>query len=1077
MFKVTKLDILQRSTSTAVFDRGVSYYQQGKVHSIRFNETSNMIRGVVEGTRMYSVEVIFGSTGQVSSAHCSCGSYGEYWGDCKHIVAFLLAVIGQSSFSSQQGQDNAVSGNSVFDYFQRTSNNLKKPVQLELIYEYTPDVRNREGCQSYASLRVGINKLYVIKSIRKFFEQLDANEDIEFGKAFTFSSDWHTFMAEDIPILDFFREAYEIQKRFDNQSYGNSSVLFRDKRLCVVPALAKRLFYILEQRSFRGVIMGEMVEDMRILEQNVPIEFTLASNQQDLILSVQSVQPLDILTPEGEYILAGKRIYKPTVDQRQNLKPFIPLLSGRKMKNIHIQSKEKEHFISEVLPYIQKAGRVNIEESVQALMIQEKLETKISLDQQGDTIRATTQFQYGPYVINPFEPGNASASGDQRILIRQAEQERTILNILDRFGFKVQIGCAYLEDEESIFEFIYEGIPLLQQMASIYYSDDFKKLKIQEPHSYSGGIRYNTQLDFLEFSFQVEGLDGNELYHALQALREKKKYFRLKEGSFLPLDHKELSSLAEITDYLDLKEEDFERKLIEIPKYRSLYLDRQVKEAGFIHIKRNQAFKEMIQSILEPGDLDFELPETLEEILREYQKIGFQWLKTLSIYHLGGILADDMGLGKTVQMLSLILSDKKEKGDKPSLIIAPTSLVYNWLAEVVKFAPVLRTIVISGNKEKRSEKLENLESFDLIITSYPLIRRDIEMYQMISFRYCILDEAQHIKNPYSQSAKTVKEIKAERRFAMTGTPMENSLSELWSIFDFVMPGYLFSHQKFLNRYENPIMRQKDETAMNELSKSIRPFILRRLKKDVLRELPDKIEHKMVVELTAEQKQIYLTYLERIKGEIAQEIEEKGFERSRIKILSGLTRLRQICCHPGVFLEDFQGESGKMQLLEEIISESVEGGHRILLFSQFTSMLAIIRNRLDQMKIEYLYLDGSTKTEDRGSLVQQFNDGKGEVFLISLKAGGTGLNLTGADTVIHFDPWWNPAVEDQASDRAHRIGQLQSVHVMKLITQGTIEEKIFELQQRKRQLVDAVIQPGETFLTKMTHEEITALFDE
>jgi SNF2 family DNA or RNA helicase len=306
--------------------------------------------------------------------------------------------------------------------------------------------------------------------------------------------------------------------------------------------------------------------------------------------------------------------------------------------------------------------------------------------------------------------------------------------------------------------------------------------------------------------------------------------------------------------------------------------------------------------------------------------------------------------------------------------------------------------------------------------------------------------------------------------------MENNLYELWSVFDFVLPGYLYSYSRFNEKYVQPATGEEGSAALSDLGRQIRPFILRRLKRDVLNELPEKIENTMLAELTEEQKKLYLAYLHDIKGEITKEIEEAGFEKSRIRILAALTRLRQLCCHPALFVENYQGESGKMQLLEEILQESIEGGHRILVFSQFTGALQLIKKRLETQKISHLYLDGSTPVTERGYLVNSFNEGLGKVFLISLKAGGTGLNLTGADTVIHFDPWWNPAVEDQATDRSYRIGQKKSVYVMKLVTKGTIEEKILALQSRKRELIDAVIQPGETLLSKMTQEEIQALFD-
>jgi SNF2 family DNA or RNA helicase len=357
-----------------------------------------------------------------------------------------------------------------------------------------------------------------------------------------------------------------------------------------------------------------------------------------------------------------------------------------------------------------------------------------------------------------------------------------------------------------------------------------------------------------------------------------------------------------------------------------------------------------------------------------------------------------------------------------------------------------------------------------------LIRRDIDLYSTLEFSYCFLDEAQHIKNPNTINAKSVKQIKARGYFALTGTPIENSLTELWSIFDFIMPGYLLSHHKFVKNFESPIIKDSDNKALKELTMHIKPFILRRMKSEVLKELPDKIENKMTAEMTEAQKKLYLAYLLQAKGELAKEISENGFEKSQMKILAALTRLRQICCHPSLFVENYEGESGKLALLEEILEDAIDSKHRILIFSQFTSMLNIIKKVLEDRNISYFYLDGSTKAMERNKMVKQFNEGQRSIFLISLKAGGTGLNLTGADMVIHFDPWWNPSVEDQATDRAYRIGQENVVHVIKLITHGTIEEKIFALQQRKKSMIESIIQPGETLLTKMSQDEIMNLFD-
>ncbi len=374
------------------------------------------------------------------------------------------------------------------------------------------------------------------------------------------------------------------------------------------------------------------------------------------------------------------------------------------------------------------------------------------------------------------------------------------------------------------------------------------------------------------------------------------------------------------------------------------------------------------------------------------------------------------------------------------------------------------------------EIMEKLDGADLIITSYALIKRDIEHYANRVFKYCILDEAQNIKNPNTIGAKAVKQIKASGHFALTGTPVENSLTELWSIFDFLMPGYLLNHNRFKSRFETPIVKDNNRAAMEDLRRHISPFVMRRMKKEVLRELPEKIEDKLSCQMTDAQRKLYLAYLLQARKEFQAEVKARGFEKSHIKILSILTRLRQICCHPALFIENYTGGSGKLDLLLEVLQDAIKGGHRILVFSQFTSMLHLIQRELNKAKIGCHYLDGSTPSEERMKLVHSFNAGSDEVFLVSLKAGGTGLNLTGADVVIHCDPWWNPAVEDQATDRAYRIGQKNTVQVIKLISKDSIEEKIYILQEKKRTLIDTVIKPGESFINKMSEEEIRGLFD-
>ncbi len=416
---------------------------------------------------------------------------------------------------------------------------------------------------------------------------------------------------------------------------------------------------------------------------------------------------------------------------------------------------------------------------------------------------------------------------------------------------------------------------------------------------------------------------------------------------------------------------------------------------------------------------------------------------------------------------------------KPTIVVCPSSLTLNWKNEIQKFTKDLNCLVIRGNTEERKEQIKSIPQYSIVITSYDLLKRDIAIYEECQheFQYIIADEAQYIKNNNTKNAKTIKELKAKTRYALTGTPIENSLSELWSIFDFIMPGYLFSYHKFKEMYELPIVREENQTAMKKLKMLIEPFILRRIKTEVLTELPDKTITILNNEMEEEQQKIYFSYLQNAKKEAISQMETEGFEKSQIKILTLLMRLRQICCHPSLFLKDYKGESSKLTQCIELIQEAIASGHKILLFSSYTAMFPIIEEELGKQNIAYFKLTGQTKVGERIKLVDEFNENDNiKVFLISLKAGGTGLNLIGADFVIHYDPWWNLSAENQATDRTYRIGQKRNVQVYKLITKNSIEEKIYELQERKAKLIDNMLSTNETFLNKLSKEEIMELFE-
>ncbi|MBO5131140.1 MAG: DEAD/DEAH box helicase family protein, partial [Romboutsia sp.] len=559
------------------------------------------------------------------------------------------------------------------------------------------------------------------------------------------------------------------------------------------------------------------------------------------------------------------------------------------------------------------------------------------------------------------------------------------------------------------------------------------------------------------------GLEYSEYINVLQALDDDRDFYKTKMGRLLNLRDLGIANFFNIIDNLIYNQEIYDGE-IEVDKSKAIFIEDNIENYNLNFIRGAEILKVVSKRLENRAIEEVHGIKGLNGTLRNYQVIGVNYLLSLSEMNFGGILADEMGLGKTIQVIAFLLYKK----NKRSLVVTPTSLIYNWKEEFEKFAPSLNVGVIHGSKSVRNKILDNKEEYDVLLTTYGTIKNDIEFYKDEIFDYYIIDEAQNIKNPKAQNTKIIKEINAKVKFALTGTPIENSLIELWSIFDFIMPGYLFDEKKFKKKFVN-----KSEKEVEELKSLINPFILRRLKRDVITELPEKIEKKYYVPMTSGQKLAYKNYMKEVKLKL------KTAEDDNITIFSYLTRLRQICQDPILVNKDYTGDSGKLNVALEIIKEVIEENNKMLVFSQFTSVLKKIEEELNIREIRNKYLDGSTSAKERIKLVSEFNESKEpEIFLISLKAGGTGLNLTSAKFVMHMDPWWNPAIEDQATDRAHRIGQKNIVEVIKLIAKDTIEEKIIQLQEDKREIINSVMSDDSlniNNISKLTNEEILDLF--
>lgn len=1083
---------LKEAAGDIIYKRGLDMYLRNKVrrldavkmesHSKNRDSYNLKISAIVEsssGSKDYTVDILLTAKLYIISTQCNCPHTHNGSVLCKHIIAVLIKLCREKDFIFSRA--GILSNSTASKFLQDIKYVLKNPFSLErtinLGLKYI--VEDNSEFNASIELKVGENKLYVVKNIKDFLSAiLNNNARIEYGKNFTFDPSADKFNDVDTQIINFLLEIYEINEKAKNYYpyFNGCNIFLSGKTINLTRMQTKKLLELLQSRSFSMDIMNKSYEDINIINEDIPLNFSIEQYKNDIILKQLGSLPIP-LTNEGEYFFYDGTIYKPSKQQARIYSPIFNSIIEKKDHSVFINKEFTGDVGNFIIPAVKKiSSSLDIDKNIKDKFVEIPLKAKTYLDKQGNDIIADVEFCYNDIIINPFNKENTNDSDN--ILIRDMASEACIISKISGFGFSKSKKHFILHDEEKILDFVTKGVPKLQKLSEVYYSESFKSIKIYNSSSFKSNIKFDDN-NLLEFDFNIEDVDKNELKNIFSSVKEKKKYYRLKNGGFIPLDSEEITSMSNLFEFLNIKDTDLLKDKIALSKFNALYIDENIKQNKLTFIQKNKSFETLIDTVKKIKDSDFEPPKHLQNVLRNYQKTGFKWFKTLSSCGFGGILADEMGLGKTIEAIAFIESElsNPEKDKKPTLIIVPSSLLYNWKEEFEKFSPNLNVLVVAGTKNDRIKLINTINDYDAIITSYPLIRRDIDKYKNLTFSYCILDEAQQIKNPESINAKSVKKIKAGGYFALTGTPIENSLTELWSIFDFIMPGYLLTHSKFVKKYEYAIIKNKDKAALQQLSMHINPFILRRFKNEVVKELPPKIEHKLSVEMTEEQKKLYMAYAASAKNDIYAEIKNSGFNKSKLKILSLLTRLRQICCDPSIFIENFTGESGKMLALDDLLEESIGEGHKILLFSQFTSVLKNIEKRLGGKSIEYMYLDGHTPVKERLNMVNDFNSSSCPLFLISLKAGGTGLNLTGADTVIHFDPWWNPSVEEQAVDRAHRIGQTKTVEVIKLLSRGTIEEKIYDLQGKKKNMINSVLNENNTdmMLSSMTQEELESLF--
>lgn len=1027
--------VIKKTCSAMIYKRGTEYFREGRVHMRRRSEEE--LSAVVDDDELYNVSIRFDS-GEISCALCTCPYFETMQTTCKHIVAVLKER--QSELESSGSASNA--------------NDI---IARELCSEYAlPNHRRRLRASFSFYIKSGETGAYemavslpecggMIQGLENFLDCYLNYKDFRIDRNTVYNRRETYFPENEERILEILAEVYETRVS-DNRLYRKESY-----RTSFGVMAAKRVLPLLAGMDFTLVHDGMTLRITSVKNEDPDIIVDVGVYGREIVLSVS--ERGFAITPDGEWFLHNDTVYRTSEGWRGTFMPIYRALTGGGRTQITFKGDNTLLFAAHVLPKI-KNRHGFVVSGTDELIVDTDPEFEVCLDLAGDRLTAVVAAAYGDIKLRI--PTEQTEYGG-RIVVRNAEREAEILSFFESFDREKSFYS--LSGAKEIYEFMTSGVERLSALAVIVTTRRYSDFGVRNDPDLAVNMSYKRDIDFLEISFSSD-LSPEDIQGILNSMRLGEDFFRTSGGFFIDLRRNKKRELLELLSRVELTLDDLKNGSRLLPKQYMLSLGAA---DGVFADSSVEEYLGRIRAIAA------KIPAGLENVLRGYQKTGLDWFAQLTAMGMGGILADDMGLGKTLQVIAYIHGIRP---DKPVLIVAPSSLTYNWQREIEKFTPDATSIIICGSREVRAELINTIDDCEFVITSYPLLRRDIAEYRSKDFSYCFIDEAQYIKNPKTKNAVSVKRIRARHKFALTGTPIENSLMELWSIFDFVMPGYLRSAAEFRDRFEIPAARG-DASAADLLRHFIRPFVLRRMKKDVLNELPEKIETTMPAELSRDQKALYTEYLNKAKLRAAGILKSSG---SRFEILTLLLRLRQICCHPSLFDSGCTGESGKLELLLELIRNGAESGHRILVFSQFRRMLDIIALELDKLRLDYFYIHGSTPAEARTKMAEEFNGGERTVFLVSLKAGGTGLNLVGADMVIHYDPWWNPAVMDQATDRAYRIGQTRAVHVIKLAAKGTIEEKILRLQERKRLIADDIIRVNTETPANLTDEEIMSLFD-
>ena len=1050
---------------------------------------------VQDGDSLYKVS-LYVKGSQVRDYSCSCVNGNSYRGMCAHAkLVWEQWKKEQEQHSGRPGSTSQEIRTMIREYTNREVAKIIEDAE-ETEIRLVPRLMLKNGSASL-EFKLGRDRFYIIKDLMSFAEAVRTGASVSYGKQLTFHHSLNAFAEEDRELCALLLELVQVYQEHFEQFRKSSFVTMQGLRtLNLNRANRDRFFQLMENRDLEVEFGDGSHCNVKVKQECMRLPVQIRRAGRDGIAVSIDQELFGIPGERGWYV--GNETSLVCLDETESreLGVFLEqVLKDKKSHTLDIQDRDIPLFYERVLQKILPYAELTVHDVDLESYRPKELKAQFSFDSTGpDEITMKPLLSYGDFSFSPLNDDKVP-----RIICRDVPGEFKISQVITRY-FQYRDGeSEYLvirNDEEALYRLLSEGMEEFMELGQVLVSDAARKIRVLPSPQVKVGVQ--TAGRWLELSVDAEGMSRDELLDILSGYDPKKKYYRLRSGEFLNVDENGLMTVARMTDSLGIGREELLSGLVKVPVYRALYLDSVLKEGNGITFYRDNLFRAVVRGMKSVEDSDYVVPASLQQVLRGYQKTGYRWLKTLDVNGFGGILADDMGLGKTIQIIALLQAEAEEHPESQSLIVCPASLVYNWENELNRFAPGLTVQTVTGTAPEREEILkiaaqlgtEHLETAasettvqadaqesaeaichpQILITSYDLLKRDIACYEPLKFRFQVIDEAQYIKNPLTQSAKSVKLIKAQTRYALTGTPIENRLSELWSIFDYLMPGFLFTYSRFRKQFESPIVKDGDPYALESLRRLSGPFVLRRLKKDVLKDLPDKLETVVYSMAEEEQKQLYTAHALALKEELEQ-MSGDTYGTERIQVLAELTKLRQICCDPSLCFDRYKGGSAKLDTCMELITGGIAGGHKILLFSQFTSMLELIGQRLKKEGIAFHELTGATPKEERIRMAGAFQTDETPVFLISLKAGGTGLNLTAADIVIHYDPWWNVAAQNQATDRAHRIGQEKQVSVFKLIMKDTVEENILLLQEQKRDLADQIISGEQVSIGSLSKDEL------